>query len=74
MAFYRSTRVDMERTWDVYFKENPNRVMPRDAEVNRPGADAVVRALADQGEVRDPGRGAAPYIDERYLQDVLRGT
>jgi ABC-type nitrate/sulfonate/bicarbonate transport system substrate-binding protein len=74
MAFYRSSRVDMERTWDVYFKENPNRVMPRDAEVNRPGADAVVRALADQGEVRDPGRGAAPYIDERYLQDVLRGN
>ena len=73
MKTFRSSRADMERTWDLYFQENAGRVMPRNAELNLPGVETVVRTLAEQGEIRDASGGAARHVDERYLQEVLRG-
>jgi len=74
MQAFRSSRADVERTWDLYFVQNAGRVMPRDAEVNLAGADTVVRTLAEMGEIPSADRGAAPYIDQRPLQEVLRAS
>ena len=63
---------DVERTWDLYIAQNPGRVLPLNAEVNMPGAETVVRTLVELGEVRDNGRGAAAYVDERYQQEAAR--
>ena len=74
MQAFRSSRADTERTWDLYYVQNAGRVMPRDAEVNLAGAETVVRTLAEMGEIPNAGRGAAPYIDQRPLEEVLRGS
>ncbi|HZU07099.1 MAG TPA: ABC transporter substrate-binding protein [Chloroflexota bacterium] len=67
----RSSRAEMERTWDLYYQQHAGRVMPRNAELNRAGIETVVRTLVEQGEIREGG--IERFIDERYLQEVLRG-
>jgi len=74
MQAFKSSRADVERTWDLYYVQNAGRVMPREAEVNMAGADVVVRTLAELGEIPDGSRGAAPYVDQRPLQEALRGS
>jgi len=74
MAAFRSSRSETERTWDLYFQQNAGRVQPRNVEINLPGADTVIRALAEGGEIKDASGGASRFIDERYLQDVQRGS
>jgi NitT/TauT family transport system substrate-binding protein len=74
MAAFRSSRSETERTWDLYFQQNAGRVQPRNVELNMPGADVVIRTLAEQGEIKDASGGAARFVDERYLQDVQRGS
>jgi NitT/TauT family transport system substrate-binding protein len=66
----RSSRTEMERTWDLYYQQHAGRVMPRNAELNRAGIETVVRTLAEQGEIREGS--IERFIDERYLQEVLR--
>jgi NitT/TauT family transport system substrate-binding protein len=74
MVAFRSSRSEVERTWDLYFQQNAGRVQPRNVELNLPGADVVIRTLAEQGELKDASGGAARFVDERYLQDVQRGS
>jgi ABC-type nitrate/sulfonate/bicarbonate transport system substrate-binding protein len=74
MVAFRSSRSEVERTWDLYFQQNAGRVQPRNVELNLPGADVVIRTLAEQGELKDARGGAARFVDERYLQDVQRGS
>jgi NitT/TauT family transport system substrate-binding protein len=72
MKAFRSSRSEMERTWDLYYRDNAGRVVPRNAELNLPGVETVLRTLGEQSEIRD--HTPARYIDERPLQDVLRAS
>jgi NitT/TauT family transport system substrate-binding protein len=74
MAAFKSSRSEIERTWDLYFQQNAGRVEPRDVEINQPGAQTVLRTLAEQDEIKDTSANTSRYVDEHYLQDVQRGS
>jgi NitT/TauT family transport system substrate-binding protein len=74
MQAFRSSRSETERTWDLYFQQNGDRVQPSNVAINMPGADTVVRTLAEGGEIKDASGGASRYVDEHYLQDAQRGS
>lgn len=71
-AALRTSREELERTWDLYFGQNPGRVVPLNAELNLSGVETVVRVLAEQGELR-AASGRERFIDESYLREALRG-
>jgi ABC-type nitrate/sulfonate/bicarbonate transport system substrate-binding protein len=72
-AALRTSHEELERTWDLYFGQHPGRVVPLNAELNRPGVDTVLRVLAEQGELRDAS-GRERFIDERYWHEALQGS
>jgi ABC-type nitrate/sulfonate/bicarbonate transport system substrate-binding protein len=62
---------ELGRTWDLYFGQNPGRVVPLNAELNLSGVETVVRVLAEQGELRDAG-SVQRFVDQSYLDEALR--
>ncbi|HLI28608.1 MAG TPA: ABC transporter substrate-binding protein [Chloroflexota bacterium] len=63
---------ELGRTWDLYFGQNPGRVVPLNAELNLSGVETVVRVLAEQGELHDAS-GLPRFVDTSYLDEALRG-
>jgi ABC-type nitrate/sulfonate/bicarbonate transport system substrate-binding protein len=62
----------MGRTWDLYFRDNPGRIIPRDAELTVEGSQTVLNVLAGEGQIRDAS-GLGRYVDDRYRQEALAG-
>ena len=66
----RQTEDVMGRAWDLYFRDNPGRIIPRDAEPTVEGSQTVLNLLAAEGQIRDASNPSR-YFDDRYRQDAL---
>jgi len=62
----------MGRTWDLYFRDNPGRIIPRDAELTVEGSQTVLNVLAADGQIRDASN-LSRYVDDRYRQEAMAG-
>jgi ABC-type nitrate/sulfonate/bicarbonate transport system substrate-binding protein len=66
----RQTPELMGRTWDLYFRDNPGRIIPRDAELTVEGSQTVLDVLIADGHVR-AGSSLSRYADDRYRQEAM---
>jgi ABC-type nitrate/sulfonate/bicarbonate transport system substrate-binding protein len=62
----------MGRTWDLYFRDNPGRIIPRDAELTVEGSQTVLNVLAADGQIRDANT-LGRYVDDRYRREAMAG-
>jgi hypothetical protein len=62
----------MGRTWDLYFRDNPGRTIPREAELTIEGSQTVLTLLAADGQIRD-GSSLSRYLDDCYRQEAMAG-
>jgi ABC-type nitrate/sulfonate/bicarbonate transport system substrate-binding protein len=60
----------MGRAWDLYFRDNPGRIIPRDAELTVEGSQTVLNVLAADGQIRDASN-LSRYVDDRYRQEAI---